>query len=269
VLENVAFGLEIRGLSRAERERKAEELLEMVGLSGWAQRSIENLSGGMKQRVGIARALCNEPEILLMDEPFSALDPLVRSDMQFELMEIQKKLEKTIVFITHDINEAFKLGDTVAIMRDGRIEQMDTPEQMSRNPANEYVRNFIQNADKSRVLMVRHVMQKPSCVVRVTDSLAHAVQQMRVNGVSSAYVVGQHLRMLGVVTIEDAIRVIRAGGGILADILITDVPKTREDLLISDILPQAAAARFPLAVIDCDGGLEGIVTKASVLASML
>ena len=184
VLGNVVYGLEIKGLARVERERKAMEMLDMVGLKGYEHASIASLSGGMRQRVGIARALANDPEVLLMDEPFSALDPLVRKDMQFELLSLQRKLEKTVVFITHDINEAFKLGDTVAIMRDGRLIQVGTPEEMSASPADDYVREFIDSADKTKVLCARHVMLTP-CVVRETDSPDYALREMKNGGVSS------------------------------------------------------------------------------------
>ena len=132
------------------------EVISMVGLNGWERQSCASLSGGMRQRVGIARALANDPDVLLMDEPFSALDPLVRQDMQFELLQIQRKLKKTVIFITHDIDEAFKLGDMVAIMKDGKLIQTDTPEQMSAHPADEYVEAFINNADKSKVLSVHN-----------------------------------------------------------------------------------------------------------------
>ncbi|NLZ81212.1 MAG: betaine/proline/choline family ABC transporter ATP-binding protein, partial [Clostridiales bacterium] len=161
VLGNVAYGLEVRGINKKEREEKAMEMISMVGLEGWENTKISNLSGGMRQRVGIARALANDPDILLMDEPFSALDPLVRREMQFELLSIQEKLNKTIVFITHDIDEAFKLGNTVAIMRDGKLIQTATPEEMSTHPANDYVRDFINSADKSQIYSVRNIMQTP------------------------------------------------------------------------------------------------------------
>ncbi|MDR0841725.1 MAG: betaine/proline/choline family ABC transporter ATP-binding protein [Christensenellaceae bacterium] len=268
VLGNVSYGLEVRGVPKAQREKKAMEMIEMVGLNGWEKQGITTLSGGMKQRVGIARALCNEPEVLLMDEPFSALDPLVRNDMQFELMDLQKKLNKTILFITHDINEAFKLGDTVAIMRDGRVEQIDTPENMSQHPANDYVRTFIDSADKTRVLSVKHVMLKPACIARTTDSVIHAIREMQANGVSSIYVLGSRLKLKGILTIDDAIRAHREGLTI-TDVLHSDVPTTHEDTLISDILPVAAETRVPIAVVDAEGSLRGIVTKASVLSSML
>ena len=195
VLGNVVYGLEVKGVPRVERERKAMEMIEMVGLKGHEHTLIGNLSGGMRQRVGIARALANDPEVLLMDEPFSALDPLVRKDMQFELLSLQRKLEKTVVFITHDINEAFKLGDTVAIMRDGRLIQVGTPEEMSANPADDYVRQFINSADMTKVLCAKNVMITP-CVVRETDSPEYALREMKNNGVSTAYVVGRHMKFL-------------------------------------------------------------------------
>ena len=169
VLGNVAYGLEIRGIGKKEREEKAMEMISMVGLDGWENTHIDSLSGGMRQRVGIARALANDPDILLMDEPFSALDPLVRREMQFELLSIQEKLNKTVVFITHDIDEAFKLGNTVAIMRDGKLIQTATPEEMSSNPADDYVRDFINSADKSQIYSVKNIMQTPSCMVHARD----------------------------------------------------------------------------------------------------
>ncbi len=268
VLGNVAYGLEVCGVSREERETRAMEAISLVGLEGWEKATIESLSGGMRQRVGLARALANDPEVLLMDEPFSALDPLVRNDMQFELMDLQKKLNKTIIFITHDINEAFKLGDTVAIMRDGRMEQVDTPAAMSQHPANDYVRTFIDSADKTRVLSVRDIMLKPACLVRLTDSLTHAIREMRTNGVSSVYVRGQSMRLKGILTIDEAIRAHREGLTI-SDVLQADISTVPEDTLISDVLPIAAEARVPIAVVDENGALRGIVTKAAVLSSML
>ena len=169
VLGNVAYGLEVRGMSRAEREKKAMEMISMVGLDGWEHQNCGQLSGGMRQRVGIARALANDPDVLLMDEPFSALDPLVRRDMQFELLQIQRKLQKTVIFITHDMDEAFKLGDTVAIMRDSKVVQVDTPEGMSAHPIDDYVRNFTDSADKSKVTTVRHIMITPSSLAQLKD----------------------------------------------------------------------------------------------------
>ena len=268
VLSNVAFGLEIRGIKKPEREEKAMEMINMVGLSGWEYKSITDLSGGMRQRVGIARALTNDPDILLMDEPFSALDPLVRHDMQFELLSIQEKLNKTVVFITHDINEAFKLGNTVAIMRDGRIIQTDTPEGMSSNPADDYVRDFINSADKAQIYNVGNIMQTPSCLIHTRDGANNALKQMRDNGVSSAYVVEEKMELVGILTLEQALK-IRAGETTFKDAIIRDLPTTSKETQISDLIPIAAEAAFPIAVVDEKNRLIGIVTKAAVLASLI
>lgn len=268
VLENVAYGLEVRGAKKAEREAKAREIIQMVGLEGWEEMSISQLSGGMRQRVGIARALANDPEILLMDEPFSALDPLVRRDMQFELLSIQKKLNKTVVFITHDINEAFKLGDMVAIMKDGKVIQMDTPENMAANPANEYVEDFITSADKGQIYSVKHIMQTPSCLITPKDGANNALKQMRDNGVSSAYVVGDKLELIGILTLDDAMKV-KSGEITMNDAIIKDILTTKKDTLISDLLSVAASAKYPLAVVDEENRLRGIVSKAAVLSSLV
>lgn len=268
VMGNVEYGLEVKGVSKAERHKKAKEMIDMVGLTGLDDEPITSLSGGMKQRVGIARALANDPEVLLMDEPFSALDPLVRSDMQFELLSIQKKLDKTIVFITHDINEAFKLGDTVAIMKDGEVIQVATPEEMTENPANEYVKQFIDSADKSQVISVKSAMVTPSSIIRRRDHPRMAVKMMKDNGVSSAYVVSEKMKLRGVITIDDAIRAEQEGLEI-KDVLIENIVTTSPDNLLSDIIQAATESKFPIAVIESDGTLKGIITKSHVLSSMM
>ena len=265
VMGNVAFGLEIRGVPTIEREKKAMEMIEMVGLKGWERQPVTSLSGGMRQRVGLARALTNDPEILLMDEAFSALDPLVRSNMQFELMRIQSQLNKTIVFITHDMDEAFKLGDRVAIMQDGRLIQIDTPEQMSAHPANEYVRQFIGSADRAKVMRAQNIMVTPDCVVHLSEGPQHAIQEMRRAGVSSAFVLGPKMTLAGLLTVDGAIAGIREKATI-ADKMLTGLPTTTPDALVSDILPLAAETRFPISVIDSNGTFVGLVTKASVLS---
>ena len=268
VLGNVAYGLEVRGMARAEREQKAMEVISMVGLEGWEHQSCAQLSGGMRQRVGIARALANDPEVLLMDEPFSALDPLVRRDMQFELLQIQRKLQKTVVFITHDMDEAFKLGDMVAIMRDGKVVQVDTPEGMSAHPADDYVRNFTGSADKSKVFSVRNIMITPTSIARITDGPEHAIHEMRKNALSTVYVVDDRLRLAGILTIREAVRALQEGLTI-QQVMEKDVPTTTPDVMVSDIMPIAAETVYPIAVVDSDGQLQGIVTKASVLSSLI
>ena len=267
VISNIEYGLEIKGISKEEREKKAMEVLKMVGLEGLEHTNINSLSGGMKQRVGIARALANDPEILLMDEPFSALDPLVRSDMQFELLSIQKKLKKTIVFITHDINEAFKLGDKVAIMKDSRLIQLDTPENMSANPADDYVRQFIDSADKTKVISVKQIMFNPSWIIRLKEGAGIAIREMKSNRVSSAYVIDNHMKFLGIITIDNALKC-RNENGFLSDYIFNEIPTTSSDALINDILPIAVNTKFPIAVID-NGELMGIVSKASILSTLI
>ncbi|MEW2315274.1 quaternary amine ABC transporter ATP-binding protein [Streptomyces bauhiniae] len=158
VRDNAAYGLAVQGVPRAERERRADEALALCGLAGWEDSWPDELSGGMQQRVGLARALATDADLLLMDESFSALDPLIRRDMQDQLLELQKTLHKTIVFITHDLNEAMRLGDRIAVMRDGRIVQTGTAEDILLRPADDYVASFIQDVDRSRVLTASAVM---------------------------------------------------------------------------------------------------------------
>lgn len=268
VIDNVAFGLEIKKVPKKQRYEKAAEMINLVGLNGREYEKVTQLSGGMKQRVGIARALAVDPEILLMDEPFSALDPLVRKDMQFELLSIQRKLKKTIIFITHDINEAFKLGDTVAIMKSGQIIQTDTPENMAQNPANDYVQAFIDSADKTQVLSVKNIMSKPNCLIKLSSNIKFAINTMKNNKVSSAYVVDEYMRFAGIVTIGDAVKA-EAQNLKIRDILIQNADITYSECLISDIMEKASNTPFPIAVVDKTGVLQGIVSKAEILASLL
>lgn len=268
VLGNVAYGLEVSGMGREEREKRAREAIALVGLEGWEASMIDSLSGGMRQRVGLARALANDPEVLLMDEPFSALDPLVRNDMQFELLSIQRKLGKTVIFITHDIDEAFHLGDTVAIMRDGRLIQVDTPEGMSTHPADDYVRRFIDSADKSKVLSVRNIMITPVSLIKPGDGVDHALRLMRKNAISSVYVVDGQMKLQGILTLADAMRAKREKLD-LSEMVVKDVPSAALDASVEEIMPKSAESSYPLAVLDEGGRLQGIVTKASVLSSLV
>lgn len=268
VMGNVGYGLEIRGVKKAEREAKALEMIRMVGLEGHERESLDSLSGGMRQRVGIARALASDPDILLMDEAFSALDPLVKNDLQFELLRIQEQTGKTIIFITHDINEAFKLGSRVGILRDGRMIQLDTPEKMLSAPANDYVRRFIDSVDTTKVLTVKHIMTVPGSVIKKTDGANVALNSMRANGVSSAYVVSDYMHFDGIITLEGALSV-RDGKKTFEEAIIREVPFVRNlDAPVSSIVPLAAKTQYPLAVVDEHDVFRGIVTKASVLSSL-
>ncbi len=267
VIENVEYGLEIKGVDKAERHKIAQNMLDMVGLKDVEAMDLTSLSGGMKQRVGLARALANDPEVLLMDEPFSALDPLVKRDMQFELLKIHQKLKRTIIFITHDINEAFKLGDRVAIMRDGRLIQVDTPENMMSNPADDYVQDFIDGADRSQVMSVRKVMITPSTIVWSSDGPRRAIQEMRANNVPSAYVCDQDMQFQGVITLEGALELQKHKTKV-ADYMIRDVTTIHADATIADVMPIAADTKFPIPVLE-DGKLIGIVSKASVIETLI
>lgn len=267
VLGNVTYGLEVKGIPKEEREAKAKEMLSLVGLEGWENHNINSLSGGMRQRVGIARALANDPDILLMDEPFSALDPIVRRDMQFELLNIHKMVHKTIVFITHDINEAFKIGDRVAIMKDGRIVQIGTPEEILEQPVDEYVEEFVKDIDKTKILCAKHVMSVPSAFVKQSDGPHVAMKEMKSNGVSSVYVVGDNMRLVGLLTLDGALKA-RNGEVSLSDAIIKDIPVTNTEVTLQDLMPIAAEVKYPIAVTNTQNQLIGIVTKASVLSSL-
>jgi glycine betaine/proline transport system ATP-binding protein len=266
VLDNVLFGLKIRGEDKQKAQAKAQEMIEMVGLAGYENEPITSLSGGMKQRVGLARALANDPEILLMDEAFSALDPIVRRDMQFELLKLQKQLQKTIVFITHDIQEAFKIGDHVAIMKDSRIVQIGTPEEILSDPADEYVEKFITGVDKTQVLTVRSIMTTPSCLIHQKDGPRLALQEMRVNGVSSAFVTNYQLEPVGLVTLQDALRASQERLP-LKDIIKTDIEQVDAGTIVSELVPIAVQSQYPIAVVD-NNRLVGIVTRAAILANL-
>jgi len=268
VMGNVAYGLDVRGVARNEREARAMEMIALVGLEGWERRMIGDLSGGMKQRVGIARALCNNPELLLMDEPFSALDPLARRDMQFELLSIQKKLGKTIVFITHDVDEAFKLGDTIGIMRDGRIEQLGTPEKLTLQPANDYVQEFLGGLDKTKVLTVRNIMLVPSCLIRENADPVTAIREMRANDVSSAYVIGRKMEFVGVITLSSALQARIDKLCSVSSVITRDVPTVNQDMRVAEIIETASDTPFPLAVLDEQGCMKGIVSRAAILSSL-
>ena len=268
VLGNVEYGLEVKGVSKEERRRKAREVLGVVGLEGWEDKMPGELSGGMQQRVGLARALATDPDILLMDEPFSALDPLIRREMQLELLEIQSKLKKTIVFITHDVNEAFKLGDRVAVMKDGEMIQIGTPEEILNQPANDYIEEFVKDIDRSRVVQAKHVMVRTAATVSMKDGIRVAVREMESNGISSVFVVDGDRKLQGIVTIDDAIQA-RKENKNLSEILRKDYHTADPEETIQELIPKAAESRFPIAVVNGSGKLLGIILRVSVLAGLM
>src|SRR5690625_261226 len=268
ILANVEYGLEIRNIPKEERRKIALENIEVVGLKGYEDKYPDELSGGMQQRVGLARALANDPDILLMDEPFSALDPLIRREMQLELLDIQERLQKTIIFITHDVNEAFKLGDRVAVMKDGRVVQIDTPEAIIEKPADDYISEFIKDIDRSKVFQAEHVMIKPNALVSVKDGINVAVKEMEENGISSVFVVDRGRHVKGIITIDDAIKGIKEKKALM-DVLRTDITIVLEDEYINDLIPKALESTFPLAVVNEEKKLVGFILRVHVLSGLV
>ncbi|MCG1012244.1 glycine betaine/L-proline ABC transporter ATP-binding protein [Tepidanaerobacter sp. GT38] len=269
VLGNVEYGLEIRNINKDKRRQIALEALESVGLKGWEDKMPTELSGGMQQRVGLARALANNPDILLMDEPFSALDPLIRRDMQIELLEIQSKLKKTIIFITHDINEAFKLGDRVAVMKDGKIVQQGTPEEILNNPSNEYIEEFVKSIDRTKVIQAKNIMRKPNALVSIKDGVRVAIKEMQASNISSVFVVGRNMELEGIVTIDDCVDAVKNKQSSLKELLRHDFYKTSPDEYIENLLENAVKSKYPIVVVDDENKLLGIIVRTSILSGLL
>jgi len=267
ILENAEFGLEIQNVPKEERQKKAKEALEMVGLGGYLNQKPGQLSGGMQQRVGLARALTNDPEILLMDEAFSALDPLIRKDMQDELIDLQAKMKKTILFITHDLDEALRLGDRIALMRDGSIVQVGTPEDILVHPANDYVEKFVEDVDRSKILTAENIMKRPETVNIERHGPRVALERMREEGLSSILVVDNKRELQGYVMAEDALEAMNKDVRDLHDILKKDIQKVEKDKPMNDIFNIIYDSPIPVAVID-NNRLEGIIVRGAVIAGL-
>ncbi|NIK69927.1 MULTISPECIES: glycine betaine/L-proline ABC transporter ATP-binding protein [unclassified Paenibacillus] len=266
VLQNVEYGLEIQGIEKQARKAMAEQALQLVGLNGWENSYPDQLSGGMQQRVGLARGLANDPDILLMDEAFSALDPLIRKDMQDELLQLQSAMKKTIIFITHDLDEALRIGDKIALMKDGVIVQIGTPDEILINPATPYVEKFIEDVDLSKVLTAAHVMRKPATITLERGPRV-ALQLMKEQGVSSLYVTDKGKKLLGVITAELASAALKENLSI-GDILIKEVPSIDSATPINELFEPMAASSIPLAVTDDTNRLLGIVIRGAVFAAL-
>ncbi len=268
VVSNVEFGLEISGVDKDERRRKAEEALELVGLKGYEASRPDELSGGMQQRVGLARALANDPDVLLMDEAFSALDPLIRNQMQDELLELQASMQKTVVFITHDLDEALKLGDRIAILGPGgTLRQIGTPEDILTQPADDYVERFVENVDRARVLTAGSLMRKAHPVIVPKDGPSVAVRRMEQLGSSTVFAIDHKGALRGVVHIEDAVKA-RKGKDLEPIIRADEVYTTQPQTPLSDLVATAFESRYPIAVVDENGKFLGILDRASIMAEV-
>lgn len=267
ILENAEYGLEVQGMDKEEREKKAKASLDLVGLGDYIHQYPEQLSGGMQQRVGLARALANDPEVLLMDEAFSALDPLIRKDMQDELLDLQTKMQKTIIFITHDLDEALRIGDRIALMKDGSIVQIGTPEDILVNPANDYVERFVEDVDRSKVLTAENIMKRPETINIDKHGPRVALERMREVGLSSIYVTDSKRNLKGFVTADDASDARKKEIRDLNEILRTDVPTVTRDKPMQEIFEIIHNTPVPVAVVD-EGKLVGIIIRGSVLAAL-
>lgn len=267
VIDNVAYGLKLQGVERSERYQQARTWIERVGLKGYEKSHPTALSGGMQQRVGLARALATDPEILLMDEAFSALDPLIRREMQDELIRLQRELHKTIVFITHDLDEALRLGDRVAILKAGQVVQIGTPEEILTRPADDYVEAFVQNVDRGRVLTARLAME-PGLQVKIDTTPTALLPEISNDEWNTAYVTDASGRYRGVVVLEEVRQGARRGDADLRELLSETAPTVRQNSPLSDVFSVAAASPVPIAVLDKDDMLKGILTHRAVLAAL-
>ena len=270
VLENAAYGLKIRGVDKEERNKKALEVLDTVGLKGWEDYFPTSLSGGMQQRVGIARALANEPEILLMDEPFSGLDPLIRRQMQDELVELQSKLQKTIIFVTHDLHEALKLGDRIAILRNGEVVQVGTPEDIITHPADDYVQEFVQDASPAKVLTASSIMSDIPVITYAWEGPKTALTLMRGEKKRMGYVVNEKRKFLGVVTAKELQRLVDSGEKhkTIPATSIEKVESVHPDVLIEDLFSIATQNPYPIPVVDEHDKLLGRISSDTIFDSI-
>lgn len=268
VLDNVAYGLEIRGVGREERYEAALEAIETVGLKGWEDYLPSEMSGGMQQRVGLARALAADSEVLLMDEPFSGLDPLIRREMQDELISLQTAIHKTIVFITHDLNEALKIGDRIAIMRDGEIVQEGSPEEIVTLPADDYVESFVQDVSRAKVIQAKAIMQEPDAVVNDWQGPRAALHAMRSSDTDVLLVLDRNRILKGILTEDQAGRLARQKVDSLREAELGDVMTAHPDAYIEELIPMAASTEHPIAVVNEDGRLLGEVHRGALLTGM-
>lgn len=245
--------------------KKAQEAINTVGLSGWEQSYPNQLSGGMQQRVGLARALANDPDVLLMDEAFSALDPLIRGDMQEELLELQSRLNKTIIFITHDLDEALKIGDRIALMKDGEVVQVGTPEEILVKPADEYVARFVRDVDRTKVLTISRVMKKPTIIVKTDETLQKALNKMNKHKFDNLFLVDDKNKLVGLVRRENIAGDASDDEKDLKDYVDQDFYKVNKDNSIDELFTPLANSNEPIAVVSSENELIGIIVRSDII----
>ena len=268
VKNNVAYGLEMQGFPESERLEKSRTAIELVGLSGYEDSMPSDLSGGMKQRVGLARALATNPDILFMDEAFSALDPLIRSDMQDELIKIQSRLGKTVVFVTHDLDEALKLGDRIALMKDGQIVQVGRAEEILQNPADEYVSRFVKEVDRTKILTAGLFMRRPRNILHVAQGPRTALRIMDRSDHNEMLVIDKGDHFIGRVGSDDILRAVKSGDKDLSNIVVNDMPVVGPGTPMSEVIHIMVTTDFPIPVVDDYGVLLGTVSPSVAAATL-
>jgi len=271
VLDNVAFGLELDGVEKKVREERALDALKQVGLEGWGNAQPSELSGGMQQRVGLARGLAVDPDILLMDEAFSALDPLIRTEMQDELLKLQDRQERTIVFISHDLDEALRIGDRIAIMEGGRVVQVGSPEEILQNPADDYVRAFFRGVDPTGVISAGDIVRdnQPTVIWHTPEGSARVtLERLNNQDREFAYVLDSEHRFYGVVSTDSLRELLDSGGNKIEHAFIKDALAVNDSEYLQDILPQVASHTWPIPVVDENAIYKGVVSKNRFLKTL-
>ncbi len=273
VLGNAAFGLDVAGVGRKEREMRALEVLDQVGLKAFAKNRPAELSGGMQQRVGLARALAVDPSLMLMDEAFSALDPLKRTEMQELLLTLQKEHKRTIIFVSHDLDEAFRIGNRIAIMEGGRIVQIGTPDEILHNPVDEYVRAFFKGVDVKKYLSAKDVaMENEVLIIEVPNDISTgfhtAIERLREMRRNYSFVVDRERRVIGTVSIDSMLRCLETGCTSLDGALIDDIVPISGDTRLNDLIGHIVKNPYPLPIVDNEQRYLGAVTQTTLLRNM-
>ena len=269
VIDNAAFGLELSGIDLETRHKQAQEALEQVGLGAHTDSYPDELSGGMQQRVGLARALANNPSVMLMDEAFSALDPLIRTEMQDELLQLQLEKKRTIIFISHDLDEAMRIGDRIAIMQGGIVVQIGTPEEILNNPSNDYVASFFRGVDVASVYTAGDIARKTQVTVidREGFGVSTALSRLKNEDRDFGYVVSKDQTFHGVVSVDSLMQA-KGSDKPIADAIIPDLEPVQASAYLSDVIAPVADAPCAVPVADEDGKYQGVITKAGLLQSL-
>jgi glycine betaine/proline transport system ATP-binding protein len=270
IVDNTAFGLELAGVAREQRIPKALDALDQVGLAAWADSYPDELSGGMQQRVGLARALASNPAVMLMDEAFSALDPLIRTEMQDELLRLQTETRRTVIFISHDLDEAMRIGDRIAIMEGGRVVQVGTPEEILNDPADEYVRSFFRGVDVSTVFSAGDIAQRKQAIVidREGVGVRTALNRLKEADRTFAYVVAGDLTYHGVVSVDTLREAQQRGENQIHAAYVPDVEPLAADTPVSDLIGDVARAPCGVPVVNAKGRYMGVISKALLLETL-